>query len=286
MKNLFLFIFLSVNLTLFAQTKAVEKPTIQEETDDNLDDELDAKDSLFLARPYLQIGANYVSQIAYYGRTEGETQYGVSPSVNVHLGKGWTVGYEGGIWSASNPKYAFSSVGLSKSFDIGLASIELGFSRWFFNYAASTTDRSSYLGEIDANISFSIGNFTIGSSNSILLGKPRALFLEPNVGWEISGRLGEKRLLKWIFSPLLFADYGDDVTTRVVKLRPNGIGRTTTKPIFAVLNYGLTLPISLAYKNAELSASLHYFLPQNTDLPNTNTPFSVYEIGLIKRFGF
>jgi hypothetical protein len=290
MKNLFLILFLTSNIALFGQTKKVEKKaeqdTEQADPTDILDAELDEKDSIFLAKPYLQIGGSYVNKVAFNGRTEGINQYGISPSARVHFGKGWYLDYEGGFYSAENPQYSFSSVGAAKSFEFGAATLDVGFSRWFFNYAATTTDVSEYNGEIDANLMFTIGNFTFGSANAILTGKTRAVFLEPVLNWEMSGRFGANRLLKWTFSPSALVDIGNDVTTRVVKLRPNRPGRLVSKPIFAVLNYGLSLPISLGYKNTDATFTFHYIVPQNTDLPNTNTPITVLEFGLTQRFGF
>jgi hypothetical protein len=280
MKNVFIFIFLCLNSLLYAQTKSIKM-----DESDMLYAQRDSLDSLALARPYLQVGASYISKVAYNGRTEGINQYGISPAASFHFGKGWAIDYEGGIFSASSPKYNFSSVGLSKTFELGAAEIALGFSRWFFNYGSST-DRSDYTGELDFSINWSVGDFTIGSSNALLLGKQRALFLEPIIGWETSGRFGNNLGFKWAISPSAAIDFGSDVTTRVVRLRPNRPGRLVSKPFFGILNYDISLPISLAIKGSELSLAYHFYVPQNVETPNTSTPFGVFEIGFNQRFGF
>jgi hypothetical protein len=273
---------LMLHSLLNAQTKSVEKGN----DNDALYKQLDSQDSLILARPYFQIGGNYVSKVAYNGRTEGVNQYGISPTARIHFGKGWALDYEGGFFSASSPQYSFSSIGLSKTFDVGSAEIALGYSRWFFNYAKNATDRSDYTGELDFSINWSVGDFTIGSSNALLTGKQRSLFLEPIIGWETSGRLGSNLAFKWTFNPTAAIDFGSDVTTRVVKLRPNRPGRLVSKPFFGILNYDISLPISLAFKGSELTLAYHFYVPKNVELPNTTTPFGVFEVAFNQRFGF
>jgi hypothetical protein len=273
-------------LLIHSQLNAQTKSSATTDNGDELYEQRDTEDSLSLARPYLQIGGSYVSKVAYNGRTEGVNQYGISPTARIHFGKGWALDYEGGIFSASVPQYSFSSVGLSKTFDVGSAEIGLGFSRWFFNYANNATDRSEYTGELDFSINWSVDDFTIGSSNALLVGKQRALFLEPTIGWETSGRFGNNLAFKWAFSPTAAIDFGSDVTTRVVKLRPNKPGRLVSKPFFGVLNYDISLPISLAFKGSELTLGYHFYVPKNVELPNTTTPFGVFEVGFNQRFGF
>jgi hypothetical protein len=282
MKKVFFIGFLLIHSLLNAQTKSNEIA----DKDDELYEQLDNQDSLILARPYFQIGGSYVSKVAYNGRTEGVNQYGISPMARIHLGKNWMVDYEGGFFSASSPQYSFSSVGLSKTFDVGSAEIALGYSRWFFNYTKNATDRSDYTGELDFSINWSVGDFTIGSSNALLTGKQRALFLEPIIGWETSGRFGNNLALKWAFSPTAAIDFGSDVTTRVVKLRPNRPGRLVSRPFFGVLNYDISLPISLAFKGSELTFAYHFYVPKNVEFPNTATPFGVFEVSFNQRFGF
>jgi hypothetical protein len=280
MKNVFFIIVLFTNSLLSAQTKSIK----MDESDIRYA-QLDSLDSLALARPYLQVGASYVSKVAYNGRTEGINQYGISPAASIHFGKGWAVDYEGGIFSASSPKYNYSSVGLSKTFELGSAEIALGFSRWFFNYGSST-DRSDYTGELDFSINWSVGDFTIGSSNALLLGKQRALFLEPIIGWETSGRFGKNQTWRWAFSPTAAVDFGNDVVTQLVKVRPRGPGKLVTKPFFGILNYDVSVPISLGFHGSELTLAYHFYVPKNVETPNSSTPFGVFEIGFNQRFGF
>lgn len=280
MKNTFLMVFTLIYSFLSAQTKSID------ETDETIIyEQLDSLDSLILARPYCQIGVSYDSKLAYNGRTEGVEQYSIAPSASVHFGKGWLLEYEGGIWSASTPQYAFSSVGLSKTFDVGSAEMTLGYSRWFFNYGTST-DRSDYNGEIDIALNWSLGDFTIGSSNSLLFGNGRALFLQPAISWETSNRFGKNGAFKWSFNPSLAVDIGNDVSTRIVKLRPNRPGKTVGKTIFAVLNYGIILPISLSFGGSELSLAYHFYAPKNIETPNSSSPFGVFAVGFNHRFSF
>ena len=285
MKNIFLSVFLLAAAPLFAQYKTVEKTNKVTEPADDLDEQLDKQDSLALTRPYVEIGASYVSLVAFNGRTEGVNQYGISPSVKGHLGKGWMLAYEGAIWSASSPTYAFSSIGVSKSFNLGDAEASLGYNRWFFHESTSST-RAEYSNDIDFSLNKSLGDFSIGGDASLLFGTQRALFIEPTIGWEKSGRLGNSRQLKWAINPTILADFGNDVVTRLGKVRPNRPARATSKSVFGILTYAFSLPVSVAFHGSELTMTYHYYIPENAAVPNLTTPFSVFEVGFKQRFGF
>ena len=285
MKNTFLCLFLLATVPLSAQYKTTEKANTTHEAADNLDEQLDTQDSLALTRPYIEIGGSYVSLVAYNGRTEGVNQYGISPAVQVHLGKGWLIGYEGAIWSASSPPYAFSSLGVSKSFNLGNAEAYLGYSRWFFHDGTSS-GRAEFSNDIDFGLTKTIGDFSIGGTASFLFGTQRALFLEPTVGWEKSGRLGNSRQLKWAINPTILADFGNDVVTQLARTRPNRPARGTTKTVFGLLTYAFSLPVSLSFHGSELTMTYYYYIPKNVAEPNTTTPFSVFELGFKQRFGF
>ena len=283
MKNIFLSLFLLASVPLSAQYKTVEKSSTVSESPDDLDAQLDAQDSLALARPYIEIGGNYVSLVAYNGRTEGVNQYGISPSVQAHLGKGWLLGYEGAIWSASSPPYAFSSVGVSKSFNLGDAEASLGYSRWFFKDGTSSAS-AEYRNDIDFGLTKTWGDFSIGGTASLLFGTQRALFIEPTISWEKSGRLGVSRQLKWSVNPTILADFGNDVVTQLARTRPNRPAKGTTKTVFGLLTYTFSLPASLSFHRSELSLIYYYYVPKNVTEPNTTTPFSVFELGFKQRF--
>ena len=285
MKNIFFSVFLLVSAPLFAQYKTMEKANTAYENTDDLDGKLDTQDSVALTRPYLEIGGNYVSLVAYNGRTEGVNQYGISPYLQGHLGRGWILAYEGAIWSASSPSYAFSSLGVSKNFNLGDAEASLGYSRWFFHDGTSSS-RAEFSNDIDVSFSKSLGDFSIGGNASFLFGTQRALFLEPTIGWEKSGRLGNSRQLKWALNPTILADFGNDVVTRLVRARPNRPAKGVSKTIFGLLTYAFSLPISVSFYGSELSMTYHYYIPKNATEPNVTTPFSVFELGFKQRFGF
>ncbi len=248
-----------------------------------IDDRLDSLDLALQSRPRLEIGGNYVSLVSYNGRTEGIQQYGLSPSVTAHLGKGWSLSYEGAIWSAANPQYAFSSIGLTKNFEVG-ESFEgsIGYSRWLFH-----TDKAAKKGDLGNNMDvathWSLGDFTIGNTLSVLFGTSRALFLQPSIVYEWSGRFGKERFFKWSLKPSITGDYGNDVATR---LGARALVRAARKNSFKVLNYDAALAGGLAYKQTAFSITYHYDTPLNTVAPNPVNPFSYWEVNLIQTFGF
>jgi hypothetical protein len=248
-----------------------------------IDDRLDSLDLIAQSSPRLEIGGNYVSLVSYNGRTEGIEQYGLSPSVTAHFGKGWSLSYEGAVWSAANPKYAFSSIGLAKKFEVG-ESFEgsIGYSRWLFhtNKAATNGDFGNI---IDLETNWNIGDFTFGNTSSVLFGTSRALFLQPSLTYEWSGRFGKARSFKWSLKPSVTGDYGNDVPT---KLGGRALVRAARKSSFKVLNYDAALAGSLAYKKTDFSITYHYDVPVNTVAPNPVNPFSYWEVSFIQTFGF
>jgi hypothetical protein len=161
----------------------------------------------------------------------------------------------------------------------------LEYSRWFFNDGTATS-RAEYSNYVGFYLSKPIGDFSIGGDASFLFGTERALFIQPTIGWGKSGRLGNNRQLKWAINPTVLADFGNDVVTQLVKTRPNRPAKTTTKTVFALLTYELSLPVTLAFRGSELSLAYHYFIPKNATEPNATTPFGVFEVEFKQRFGF
>jgi hypothetical protein len=248
-----------------------------------IDDHLDSLDLILQSRPRLEIGGNYVSLVSYNGRTEGVEQYGISPSVTAHLGKGWSLSYEGAVWSAANPKYALTSIGLSKKFEVG-ESFEgsIGYSRWLF-HTNKVAKQGDFGNNVDVETNWSLGDFTIGNTLSVLFGAGRALFLQPSITYEWAGRFGKERLLKWSLKPSVTGDYGNDVAT---KLGARALVRAARKNSFKVLNYDAALAAGLAYKQTDFSFTYHYDTPLNTVAPNPVNPFSYWEVNFIQTFGF
>ena len=250
------------------------------------DAELDRLDSLAQTHPYVEINGNYVSKVVYNGRTEGVTQYGLSPTITAHLVKGWSLSYAGEWWSAGQPQYAFSSVGVNKDFDMGKSgSGAIGYSRWF-SHTSDVTQKSDYTGSIDADMHWEVGSFKMGSSASVLLGSSRALFLEPYMGYETSGRFGKDRLFKWLINPSVLVDFGNDVPTRLVKKVIRRPAKGNGKTVFGLLNYDVALLATLSYKRTAVSMTYHLNIPKNTLAPNPITPFSYFELSINQWFGF
>jgi hypothetical protein len=249
------------------------------------DARLDSLELLAQKRPYVEINGNYVSQVVYNGRTEGVTQYGLSPTITVHLVKGWSLSYSGELWSAAQPQYAFSSVGVNKDFEIGQSgSGAIGYSRWF-SHVTDVAQKSDYTGSIDGDIHWEVGDFRLGSAASVLLGSSRALFIEPSIGYETSGRFGKDRLFKWLINPSATVDYGNDVPTRLVKKASRRPVKSNGKTAFGLLNYDVAGLATLSYKRTAVSFTYHLNIPKNTIAPNPISSFSYFEVALNQWFG-
>jgi hypothetical protein len=259
--------------------------TIQAQTQTE-DARLDSLETIAKERPHIEISGTYSSLVAFNGRTEGVNQTGLSPSIAAHLGKGFALNYEGDVWSANTPRYAFTSIGIAKEFEMGKnGEGEIAYSRWFFNTTAAN-QKSDFSNAIDLDTHWDVGDLTIGNTASVLFGPKQALFFQPNIKYEIGSRFGGKRLSKWAITPSVFADIGNDVVTRVVRknilrpLKPNG------KTVFGVLDIDASVLAMLSHKGTDFSVAYHYILPQKTVAPNPTAAFSVWEIALTQSLGW
>ncbi|MEN9610724.1 MAG: hypothetical protein RLZZ628_1538 [Bacteroidota bacterium] len=271
---IFSFLFIPLFSPCIAQTKEAIKA---------MDEHLDSVDSIAESKPRLEIGGSYVSLVSFNGRTEGIEQYGLSPTVTAHLGKGWSLAYEGAIWSATSPKYAFSSIGLTKTFEAGeFFEGSIGYSRWLL-HNNTAIKKGDFSNNIDLDTHWNLGDFQLGNTATILFGTGRALFFEPTISYEWSGRWGKERLFKWNLKPMFTADYGNDVAT---KLGARALARNTNKKSVKILNYDAALEGKLTYKATDCAITYHYDLPQNTIAPNPVNPFSYWEVSVIHSFGF
>ncbi len=268
--------FMSVLVQGKAQTSANEEST---------DNRLDSLESEAKTHAFIEINGSYVSSVAYYGRTEGINQYGLSPMITGHLGKGWSLSYGGNIWSAAQPRYAFSTIGINKDFNMG-ASGEgtIGYSRWL-SHTSDPSQKSDYTGSIDLDTHWNIGDFTLGNYASVLLGGSSAFFLEPSIDYQISNRFGRQRLFTWTINPSITATLGNDVVTRVAIKKLKNINKLRGKTTFGLLNYDAAVDATLTYRHTDLSFGYHYNIPQHTVAPNPTSPFSYVEISLSQWFG-
>ena len=248
------------------------------------DEQLDSLGEILLLKPYLQIGVHYFSQVAYNGRTEGIKQYGIQPELTLHIGKNWTLNYEGSIWSASSPTYALTSIGLAKAFKTKDFDGQIGYNRLFFNDGIALK-RAEYTLSVEATLGYALNDFSFEVYGLELFGKSSGTFIEPSIGWETSGRFGENRQYKWHVRPKINADFGNDAVSQIIKKR-KVVVQNNSKKVFGLLNYQLSAILAIQTATTDFEFTFDYNLPQNTTLPNSNKTFSFIEIEIIKRFSW
>ena len=278
------FTLLFFNKTLVAQTLPNHE---SEDAIDLLDDRLDSLDALALQKPYIQISGNYVSQVAYNGRTEGVTQFGVSPSATWHIGKGFLLNYNGTIWSAAKPSaYTYTSVGAAKVFKIGDFETQIGYNRLFFNDTVPAR-RADFNQEIEVTAHYSVGDFSFDAYFLRLGGRTIGHYMAPSVSWEKSGRFGSKRQYRWSIAPTVSVELGDDAVSQIIQTgKRKALIPRIKKKTFGLLNYPMSLVASLKTQTTEVSVGYVYNLPQNVALPNISTAIGYFEIEIKKRFGW
>ena len=67
---------------------------------------------------YLSFGTSYDSKVVYQGRTDGISQFGLSPSLSFQHKSGFNASVSGDIWSAEPKPYARTTIGLGWDFDL------------------------------------------------------------------------------------------------------------------------------------------------------------------------
>ena len=219
-----LYILFAVSNIIFAQQDSTEEIEFDEDLQDSLDYEREQK-------PHLIWDINYLSDIVYNGRRlDSLPQWGVNLSLKYKMKHGFSVIYDGAIWSDAKRPYAFTNWGIEKVFSItDNFEISTSFNRFF--YTNGTRAEKNYFNKsFDVSVGYSLGDFYIGWYGAYMWGTAKTFYHNPSLAWTYQKWLGDKNHVKWKCTPELDASYGrGDAAARAISIKQNANGKAAKK---------------------------------------------------------
>ena len=212
---------------------------------------------------YLSFGTKYNSKVVYQGRTDGISQYGLSPSLNFKHKSGFNAAVSGDIWSAELKPWARTTFGLGWDFDVSDAlSIGLGYERWVL-HDGTAEEMNALVNNFSLDFGYASDSWLFSVSPSIITGTSQAINANISASkiFTFPSVFGKNDRI--LFSPNFEAVLATD-TRFSVKKKLNGKKATTSKTVFRPAAYELTFPIE--YKQTgkwSISAAFHYDIPVN-----------------------
>lgn len=263
------------------------------------DSTLTSADSLFIfdlidslltldqARPQLAFRLGYNSNVLSAGRTLGIENFGITPGATYYHPSGF-YGDVSGFWSADfDPKYylTVATVGYMRDFSKKL-SVMGGYDRYFYTVADQDT-YIPYRNSLSVSPILDLKPFSISVNYSFYFGDQYAHRIMPGISCLFQKRKFLK-LDRIAIRPSIYVLFGNEVIiTQEYLIRPKTLAELrynlatygspygiiqTTKNVFGVMNYALTLPLSLSKKNFGFSFSYTYNIPKA--LPGETLTFS------------
>ena len=281
-KSLFRFLFLlsCICITILTAKAQGLRNSYQSGFTKNVLDSLEENESKI---NQLLFETSYMSQVTYWGRTFGISQYGISPSL-VYINKSGFFGYYTGYyWSGEDTRYAKTDLGIGyQVFLTERLYVSAEYNRWIFNNGDDLTKRR-FTNILDSEINYDFGPFNIGGNYYVMFGTEWSHVLSFELLHEIS----------WY--KLLTADkisvtptYSPTFAT-VNRLPINAASSVNIqKGSFGIVNHEFWLPLQYkVYGKMELIAAYHYAFPVNPAKGETLRPFGYFTLDIsfpIKRW--
>jgi hypothetical protein len=252
-------------------------------------------------------GSSLVGRLGYNSNINaanlalGINQFGLSPGISYYHKSGlyldatayWSRVYSPGLY------LTIVSAGYLKS--VKKWTVNLEYSRYIYSYADSTYN-SPYTNTIGLSNFFEVKPFLFRLDYSMYFGEKTANRITPTVMLNLEKRnwLGIKRLLFYPTFSVLFGNeswqntqyipYSSNLLDIIYRVRHNlplYYLQTENKNEFGVLNYSLSLPLSVSLKNWTFLLSYTYNFPQalpGEELSLTNSGYLSFS--LIRYFNF
>jgi len=209
-----LYIIFASSSAIFAQQDSLAEIEFDEDLQDSLDYEREKK-------PHLIWDINYLSDIIYNGRRlDSLPQWGINLSLKYKMKYGFSVMYDGSIWSDAEIPYTLTNFGMEKVFSIG-DNFELSTSFNRFFYTNGTKAEKNYFSKsIDVSAGYSLGDFNVGWYGAYMWGTAKTFYHNPSIAWTYEKWLGDKNHVKWKCTPELNVSYGQgDAAARAINIK-------------------------------------------------------------------
>ena len=253
-----------------------------------LEGDLSFSDSLsifYLIDSLLQQGDLNVSQIALRlsynsnvlstGRTLGIENFGLSPGVSYYHKTGLFADVSG-FWSHNfDPSYYLTVVSLGYMRDLSkYFSVMAGYDRYF--YGVDDNHYIPYKNSLSVTPAFDVKPFGISTTYSFYFGDARAHRIMPGINAVLEKRKFLK-LNRIAITPAFFILMGNETITELEYVAPKTGGEAIqnfkrfgtryslvehNKNVFGVMNYALSIPLSISHKNWAFSFSYTYNIPK------------------------
>ncbi len=284
--------------SLYSQTFHAKKPLavhhVSRITADSLFNEID---SLTEVSDILEIGTEFTSKVAFWGRDYEVQQIGFQPTFKYQTARGLFFTASQNYWSSDPKPLAKTYVGggYQKRINSWLYT-SLSYDRCIVH-----NDSLSTISEPENNLvldlSCMLGWIAFEPSVNYLFGSQQFLLSDLMIRGEFK-LFNFKKLGRVFFEPeimmtsttspnsLFYHDPEDESETRVPP--SDHINLKSLK----IINYELTLPLAFNYKNFEIKTAFHYANPVKINSDEFVRPFSYFTISLVytsflsdKKFG-
>jgi hypothetical protein len=224
----------------------------------------------------LILGFDYMSKVAFWGRTFGINQFGLMPTVMYANPKGFYAFYTGYYWSGEQNKYAKTDLGIGyEKYLTDRLYVSAEYSRWFF-YNGNTASRKALTNFIELDSYYDFDFITVGCSYYYMFGiqQSHVFNIELSKDFTLYNLLGANKI---IISPSVVATAAANTKTpanpslfSLAKYQDNPSG---------IINYEFMLPVEYKIIGlCDLSAAYHFAIPQNAAPQFPLKPFSYFII--------
>ena len=243
----------------------------------------DQIDSLKEITPSLEIGTEYSGKIVFWGRDYGLKQFGFQPNIQYKTGKGFYFGCSSNFWSGYTTPLMMStlSLGYEKQLNSWIYTT-INYEHWIFHHESDLVI-NQFQNLYGIEFIFDLNWLRIEPALYHMYGIEQTLLSDISLKGDYKlfnflkgGRvfLKPEALMTSSTSPyLLFPANSNSNTT---------IDETVTSDIaisnFKVVNYELSLSISLNYENFEIKPAYHFAFPEISEGEESIKPFSYFTI--------
>lgn len=235
---------------------------------------------------FIYIRSEFENKTFFSGQDLGIKQYNITSQVYYQGPKGLNIGIAGIMYSQFDPRYntTILTAGYNNRIHgIKGMNIRALYSRYFFAKADSVKE-NAFNSSADLGLTYQWKVLGSSADISALMGNQNSV----QINWDIFADITVMKfglLNKISFEPQVSFYFGNEtvVVNRFVNL-PRFSGEIATqKKNFGLMNTMLRLPLSLSYKNLDISAGYNFNLPRipGSSVNPVNTSFFNLSLGYI-----
>jgi len=231
----------------------------------------------------LTVAAGYSSRTTYRGRDNGVPQQMISPSLAFHHTSGFGIEVST-YWLYQTPKQ-WDDVAASVSYEFSVGNLlggEVSYSHFWFS-DSSRSSKSVFKNDFGASLSLNWPVLSLSVDGDVATGDASEFTLAVSASDEFGIPLTLHSNIS--FAPSVTATFGEQNSTlTTLRKGPKGkkvVGvQTQTSNTFGILDYELSLPVTIVLGPLTLSPSVNYIMPLNVIDQSTTKSFVDVEFGI------